>query len=154
MTEEEKKERNRRYQREWRARQPKDKLKELDRKKYLKNKIKKVEQNAEWCRRNPHRTQASGHQQSIKRRYPEKFIAANIYTWQLAKWLKPKRGGECPYCGTEAYHLSHIQPLDKGGEYSLDNMEVICYNCSKLKDELTREEFYSYINSIRVKKLE
>lgn len=51
----------------------------------------------------------------------------------------------CPYCRAAidvlSMELDHVIPLKRSGGPGLDNLEVICARCNKVKGELTGEEY-------------
>jgi 5-methylcytosine-specific restriction endonuclease McrA len=62
----------------------------------------------------------------------------------VADALTPERAN-CPYCGRKLtpknFELDHATPLNRGGQFTLANTNVIDGPCNKKKGSLTREEF-------------
>lgn len=141
-------EKNRKNQAEWRNRMTKEERKEFDRLRYLKYKEKYNEQSSQWAKDNPHKAHASAHQTTVRTKYPDTYAKTDIKTHALASWLKEQRGSECPYCGAEAYHIDHKNPLAKGGSHTWDNIEMICRTCNFAKNDLTKEEFLVWIKKL------
>lgn len=67
--------------------------------------------------------------------------------------IKAKTGGKCFYCGDELteldyldeggkvvsthrqWHIDHVKPLSKGGDYSNENLVPACPNCNMKKSD-------------------
>jgi hypothetical protein len=51
-------------------------------------------------------------------------------------------GRVCAYCGTDEgeMHIDHIIPRSKGGDHSLDNLQVLCKPCNQAKG--AKETFF------------
>jgi len=142
------KELNRKYQREFRARMTAERKKQFDKERYQRNKIKYNERSTQWALDNPHHAQASVHQTTVKKKYPEIYKETNIKTKELKTWLEQKRNTPCPYCGEPATHIDHIIPLSKGGTHTWDNIEIICKTCNFAKNDKTKEEFLVWIRGL------
>jgi len=60
-------------------------------------------------------------------------------------WLFHKQEEKCNYCGRklseEYFELDHIEPIARGGEDRLDNLQLLCSPCNKRKATMTDEEF-------------
>ncbi|MGW5637138.1 HNH endonuclease [Streptomyces sp. NPDC003832] len=54
----------------------------------------------------------------------------------LARW-----GGCCAYCGREAAHLDHVEPLAKGGADKESNIVPACAPCNLSKGAKTLAEW-------------
>jgi len=53
----------------------------------------------------------------------------------------------CQYCGSDSeLCIGHKVPRCRGGDDSIENLEVICKKCSRKKGKLTREEFLEEIS--------
>ena len=140
--------RNTLYQREFRKRMSVEDRKAYDKARYKRYKEKYNINSKNWAKENPHKSHASTHQTTLKKRYPEIWERSNIETKDLAEWLKQHRGDPCPYCGEEAFHIDHMTPLSKGGEHTWDNIELICKTCNIAKNNLTKQEYINWIKNL------
>lgn len=74
--------------------------------------------------------------------------------WQVShsmwKRVCAKTDARCWYCGIDTrdpemgfpkFHVDHILPLSKGGDYSYDNLVPACSRCNTWKADKTVEEF-------------
>ena len=59
----------------------------------------------------------------------------------------------CIYCKEELtikeISLDHKYPLSRAGTNSLDNLQIICKKCNRLKSDLTNFEFVSFLDYLR-----
>lgn len=92
-------------------------------------------------RQRPEYSQAKGHNQRVKERYPEAWAKSTVTNEVLTDWVKSARMLACPYCGDPVKEIDHKQPLSKGGEHSLDNLQMTCLDCNRSKGDMTDEEF-------------
>ncbi len=70
----------------------------------------------------------------VKRR-ERQTLRANYERWrgQLAR----KYGERCANCGAaEALVLDHLIPIAKGGSSTLDNLQLLCAECNRIKGKL------------------
>lgn len=139
---------NRRYQREYRERMTEEERRDFDKYRYQKYKEKYNLNSNKWAEENPHKQQASTHQSFVKRNYPEEWQRSDIETKELAEWLKLARGAKCFYCGEEAFHIDHTQPLSLGGPHKWSNIELVCKWCNKAKNNRSKEDFLTWIKKI------
>lgn len=92
-------------------------------------------------RSRPEYTQAKGHNQRVKERYPEVWAKSTLTNESLADWLTSARLLACPYCGNPVKEIDHKQPLSKGGMHTLENLQMLCLDCNRSKHDQTDEEF-------------
>lgn len=92
-------------------------------------------------RARPEYTQAKGHNQRVKERYPEAWAKSTITNEILTEWVVANRMLACPYCGDPVKEIDHKQPLSKGGEHTLENLQMTCLDCNRSKGDMTDEEF-------------
>ena len=87
---------------------------------------------------------------NMKARYKRKKLPDIPFT--LAEWrdhvgtaLGPQGALRCRYChgwfGVMSIVGDHIEPLDRGGSLTLDNIEFLCRGCNNRKGKLTDTEF-------------
>lgn len=95
-------------------------------------------------RSRPEYTQAKGHNQRVKKEYPEIWAASILTNESLAEWMVSQKGIPCPYCGDPTKEIDHKLPLSKGGEHSIENLEMLCLDCNRSKHDMTDEEFRKY----------
>lgn len=141
------------HQRAWRERlkQDPEKRKLYDRQKYLRNKGKYAERSKAWTQNNRHKSQASVHQHTVFKKYPETEGSTDITVKELAVWVDSRRGTPCPYCGGPAFHIDHINPLARGGLHTWSNIEMICKTCNFAKNNLNKEEFLAWIKALAIR---
>ena len=77
-------------------------------------------------------------------------IAPPNYTLEdLRAFVAGALASACPYCSRKVtpknFELDHATPLNRGGQFSLDNTDVIDSACNKKKGALTRQEFSSLL---------
>lgn len=55
----------------------------------------------------------------------------------------------CWICGTLTRFIEkcHIEPLWKGGNDELDNLVLLCCNCHKFTEGLSKEQFWFYVEA-------
>jgi len=92
-------------------------------------------------RARPEYTQAKGHNQRIKERYPETWAKSTLTNESLAEWITTAKLLSCPYCADPVKEIDHKIPLSKGGEHSVDNLQMLCLDCNRSKHDMTDEEF-------------
>lgn len=60
---------------------------------------------------------------------------------------------QCPYCLTPidilSLTLDHMTPRAMGGQFALDNMEIICRDCNERKGPMSHQAFRLLIDFIR-----
>lgn len=55
---------------------------------------------------------------------------------RLKAQLIAERGASCAQCGsTDHLHLDHIIPWSRGGENSIDNVQLLCRKCNLAKSD-------------------
>jgi 5-methylcytosine-specific restriction endonuclease McrA len=95
-------------------------------------------------RARPEYTQAKGHNQRVKERYPDAWAASTLTNDSLAEWLSSARQLACPYCADPVKEIDHKQPLSKGGAHALENLQMLCQDCNRSKHDMTDEEFREF----------
>lgn len=104
-------------------------------------------------RSRPEYSQAKGHNQRVKERYPEAWAKSTITNESLTEWIQANRMLACPYCGDPVKEIDHKQPLSKGGEHSLENLQMLCLDCNRSKHDMTDEEFREWRSkNVKVKR--
>lgn len=70
----------------------------------------------------------------LKRR-ERAILRANHAAWQTA--LIAKYGERCANCGSvEALAIDHVLPIARGGRSELENLQLLCGACNRLKGKL------------------
>ena len=69
-----------------------------------------------------------------------------LYEWehfrsQDNKFLPPRAGVRCVYCGGPAQHLDHVIPRSRGGSDDDDNLVLSCAGCNHSKRDKTPGEW-------------
>jgi 5-methylcytosine-specific restriction endonuclease McrA len=95
-------------------------------------------------RSRPEYSQAKGHNQRVKERYPDAWAKSTITNETLAEWVVTNRMLACPYCSDPVKEIDHKHPLSKGGEHSFENLQMLCLDCNRSKHDMTDEEFKSF----------
>lgn len=95
-------------------------------------------------RSRPEYSQAKGHNQRVKERYPEAWAKSTVTNEVLTDWVTTNRMLACPYCGDPVKEIDHKQPLSKGGEHAIENLQMLCLDCNRSKHDMTDEEFRKY----------
>lgn len=66
--------------------------------------------------------------------------------------VRDKFTGECYYCGdsieAKDAHIDHVEPLSKGGDNVLSNIEFSCKTCNMLKYNLNPKELVTHMKKI------
>lgn len=119
-----------------------------DRRRKEETKQRRKEQSARWSKANPRKAQASTHQNTIMRKYPEAFHSSDIDTKALVLWLEENYGTPCIYCTLSSSHIDHIVPLAKGGAHTWDNIRMICKSCNFAKNDRSEDEFILWAKRI------
>jgi 5-methylcytosine-specific restriction endonuclease McrA len=140
-TKEELAERNRLANRKWFAKKTEEERKAFFNTRYWNNKERYNAQSRAWAKKNPHKSQAATHQNTVKRKYPTAFEAGDITTPELASWLLANRHTACVYCGEPGTHIDHVIPLAKKGTHTWDNIVLACKSCNLSKLDRTPEEW-------------
>lgn len=92
-------------------------------------------------RSRPEYSQAKGHNQRVKERYPEAWAKSTVTNEVLTEWVISNRSLACPYCASPVKEIDHKLPLSKGGAHDLDNLQMLCLDCNRSKHDSTDEEF-------------
>ena len=75
------------------------------------------------------------------------------YGFDISKHILYSYGQPCPYCGHKLKYqnmsVDHMTPQSKGGEDSLDNIEVICGRCNRRKGTLDKKAYELLIGLIK-----
>lgn len=54
---------------------------------------------------------------------------ANV-TADVLAWVEILRADPCVYCGGPCEHIDHIDPVDRGGALTVDNLTAACARCN------------------------
>lgn len=92
-------------------------------------------------RSRPEYTQAKGHNQRVKVKYPEIWAKSTITNEILTQWVVDHKGETCSYCDRPGVEIDHRVPLSGGGEHSLDNLQMLCLPCNRSKHDMSDEEY-------------
>ena len=93
---------------------------------------------------------------SLKKRADNAGTEFNVTTEQLRKLFYDNYGSRCKYCGTvlkigkeNNIVCDHIIPLNKGGDSTIDNLQLICSACNRRKSYLSEENFLHILNWVK-----
>lgn len=95
-------------------------------------------------RSNPEYAQARGHNKRVRDKYPEIWAKSIITDKTLTEWIVGHKDDKCPYCQGPVKEVDHRLPLSKGGEHTLENLEMLCMPCNRSKHDMTSEEFLEF----------
>lgn len=95
-------------------------------------------------RSKPEYSQAKGHNQRVKERYPDAWAKSTITNETLTEWVIGNRMLSCAYCGDAVKEIDHKLPLSKGGDHSIENLQMLCLDCNRSKHDMTDEEFRTF----------
>lgn len=100
---------------------------------YLKNGGDKVRK--KYRDDNPERIKLlKSHNETIRRRSKQ---TSSLTGTEYSDWVTSQIK-LCTYCGiscSEAFHVDHIEPLNKGGLHELDNLTIACPSCNTSKGQ-------------------
>jgi len=96
---------------------------------------KALEAFAAWANEGTVYASNSKPQTSRKRRTPRTI------NWRLRALVLMRDGARCQYCGASVQHgaklhIDHVVPWSKGGETTLDNLQVLCQACNVGKSDV------------------
>jgi len=63
----------------------------------------------------------------------------------LRRTILEKQNYTCYFCGKKTNYLCHDLPKCRGGKTELSNLLACCIPCRRQKEELTAQEYLSYI---------
>lgn len=142
---------------EWRKNNP-EKWKEIQKKaqkKYFKNNKEKVYlRKRKWIEKNKQKNLEYNEKSRRKKGIKPKVLNGKYKNQDNKKWLQKialRDGGFCKKCGsTERLTLQHIKPRCIGGEYSYENLEILCFSCN-IKDyhQLVKKSLKLYFENIK-----
>lgn len=84
----------------------------------------------------------------VSKKYPDKVIMTET---EFTDWYKSLYEFECRYCGSKGTSVDHIQPMSRGGEHSLKNIQMICATCNMMKRNLNEDVFLRHLKNISAK---
>ena len=125
------------------ARNNKDKIKELNAKKYDGAKEFRRAQIKGWQDKNREKFKEIGRIACLNR-VARKAKASGKYTVKDVRKMYDAQNGECVACKTsllQGYHVDHIVPLSKGGDNWPTNLQLLCPPCNMRKSDMSMEEF-------------
>jgi 5-methylcytosine-specific restriction endonuclease McrA len=92
-------------------------------------------------RQRPEYSQAKGHNQRVKERYPDIWAKSTITNEVLTEWVMRERMLPCPYCGDPVKEIDHKHPLSRHGVHELHNLQMLCLDCNRSKHDMDEMEF-------------
>ncbi len=70
----------------------------------------------------------------------ERHLSIRKFSDKIKRAVYEKQGKVCPKCAKhfplEKMHADHITPWSKGGHTVIDNCQVLCENCNRIKSDL------------------
>ena len=93
---------------------------------------------------------------SLKKRALDAGLKFDVTTKQLRTLFYNSYGKKCKYCGSAILKLNrhnqitcdHIIPIQKGGDSTIDNLQLICATCNRRKSSLLESDFLTIIRWI------
>jgi len=91
---------------------------------------------------------------SLKKRAIDSGVKFDVTTRQLRALFYHNYGKTCKYCGTAVLKINksnqitcdHVIPLQKGGDSTIDNLQLICSTCNRRKSSLLESDFLTILN--------
>lgn len=72
-------------------------------------------------------------------------------TWQKDT-VYSRYNGKCGFCGKDVSRnnitVSHKKPLSKGGDNSMENLVLSCWECNHIKNDMSMDLFFKKIQQI------
>ena len=97
-----------------------------------------------WRERNPDKQRAIMFNSNSRRRGIRNQI---IKSMQLYKMISDQ-SGLCVYCKVSvedsAFDIDHIIPISRGGDNSINNLQILCISCNRSKKDKTHEEYINW----------
>jgi len=87
--------------------------------------------------------------QQMNRRAKEKGVLGRVSSAEVRKIAETTTN--CSYCGLELCgngEFDHKTPYTKGGDHTVDNLQLICRQCNQAKGELTDTELRQWIDRL------
>lgn len=79
-------------------------------------------------------------------------MSKNMRYSEVREIVYRRHEGQCAICGEplslEDMHISLIVPKSKGGGKDFANMQCACDSCSRMKHDLTQEEFLKKVFAV------
>ena len=141
-------EKNRHYNKAYFKRMTPEQRNQFNKAKYQKYKARYNAQSKQWAKDNREKSQASCHQNTVRKKYQQAFETGDISTTELVDWLVARRGTACKYCGQPSTHIDHVESLAKGGTHTWTNIQMICKDCNYAKRDRSEKEFLDWIKKI------
>lgn len=70
------------------------------------------------------------------RKVAQKFIGKK----NIRKFIFDRDGNKCLNCGSlESLTIDHIQPINRGGENKLGNLQTLCHSCNSSKSDTYKD---------------
>lgn len=117
---------------------PKNILDKKEKEKIIINdRVRYRKQNRKWYINHP-----KYYSMSWQKRRARKLLLPDTLTLKQWKQVKECFNNKCAYCGTELpLTKEHFVPLNKGGEYTINNIIPVCLSCNSSKKD---KDFFSW----------
>jgi 5-methylcytosine-specific restriction endonuclease McrA len=130
---------------DWTKNNPEKRL--MTQREYRKNNREKINNMIRaWIDKNRERYQAMKNVHT-RNYFAKKRKSKGMHTIEDVRKLYDEQQGRCKVCEAdilEGYEVDHIQPISKGGDNTVNNLQLLCRFCNRSKGNKTMEEWLEF----------